>query len=84
MPENTRAGLDALYRDLFETDRRGQQVLADLAARFVRPPPRTFDASAVNETFARAHQRAVIDYILTCIDRANGVHDQQPQEDYTA
>jgi hypothetical protein len=67
--------LDALYRDLFETDRRGQTILADLARRFVRPPPRGFDAAAMNETFARAHQRAVIDYILGRIDWANGVQD---------
>jgi hypothetical protein len=74
------AELDALYRDLFETDRRGQSILADLARRFVRPPPRGFDAAALNETFARAHQRAVIDYILSRIDRANGADDVQEPE----
>ena len=74
--DQTGAEIDALYRDLFEADRRGQAILADLARRFVRPPPRGFDAAAMNETFARAHQRAVIDYILGRIDRANGVQDQ--------
>lgn len=76
MPDDlTREALDGLYRDLFDVDRRGQAVLADLAARFVRPPPRAFDQAAMHETFARAHQRAVIDYILSRIDRANGVRD---------
>lgn len=65
--------LDALYRDIFETDKRGAALFDDLAARFAKGPAAGFDAAAVNQTFARAHQRKVIDYILNRINRANGV-----------
>lgn len=69
------AELDALYHDLFKVDRRGQAILADLAQRFARAPAKGFDAAAVNETFARAHQRAVIDYIALRMARAEGDQD---------
>ncbi len=72
----------ALYRDIFEADRRGAAILEDLVRRFARPPPRSFDQAAVNETFARAHQRAVLDYIVLQINLANGVNDEpQPEGD---
>ena len=71
--EYTPEDLDALYREIFETDRRGAALFDDLCRHFAKGPARGFDASAVNETFARAHQRAVVDYILARINRANGV-----------
>jgi hypothetical protein len=65
--------LDRLYREIFEDDRRGATLLDDLSSRFAKGPPSGFDVAAVNQTFAQAHQRKVIDYIIARINRANGV-----------
>lgn len=80
LSDYTPEDLDALYRDIFETDRRGVALLEDLANRFAKGPARGFDQAAMHETFARSHQRAVLDYIVTRINRANGVADSPPQE----
>lgn len=82
MTQHTPESLDALYRDVFEVDKRGAAIFDDLCARFAKGPARGFDAAAVNETFARAHQREVVDYILRRINRANGA--PEPVSDHDA
>lgn len=68
------------YRDLFETDRRGQRILEHLISRFVRPPVTTGGIDAVLQTFERVGQRKPLDFIMTQINRANGAPDE-PQGD---
>ena len=80
MTDYTPSELDALYRDIFETDRRGLTIFNDLSARFAKGPAAGFDVAAMNETFARAHQRKVVDYILSRINRANGVPEGVEEE----
>lgn len=81
MDDRDQAALDALYRDIFETDKRGAVLFEDLCRHFAKGPARGFDQSAMNQTFARAHQRAVIDYILQRINRANGVNEGAPTDE---
>ena len=75
-----RARMDALYKAIFEDDRRGAAVLEDLARHFAKGPARGFTQDAVTETFVRAHQRKVFDFIMTRINRASGAEDQPPDQ----
>lgn len=61
------------YADLFEVDRRGQRILEDLIARFIRPPVTDGGIDAVLKTYERLGQRKPLDYIMNQINRANGV-----------
>lgn len=63
------------YRDLFEVDRRGQRILDDLIARFVRPAVTDGGIDAVLKTFERQGQRKPLDFIMQQINRANGAPD---------
>jgi hypothetical protein len=63
------------YRDLFEIDRRGQRILEDLIARFVRPSVTDGGIDAVLKTFERQGQRKPLDFIMQQINRANGAPD---------
>lgn len=63
------------YRDLFEIDRRGQRILEDLIARFVRPAVTDGGIDAVLKTFERQGQRKPLDFIMQQINRANGAPD---------
>lgn len=73
--ELTSAKLDELYNDIFEVDKRGQAILMDLHNRFSKGPARGFTQESMLETFARAHQRAIVEYILNRINRHNGAGD---------
>jgi hypothetical protein len=71
-----RAHLNGLYRAIFEDDKRGEAILLDLQARFVRAPnPRDFTQEGMLRTFVQTHQREVLEYILRRINAAHGVHD---------
>ena len=63
------------YRDLFEVDRRGQRILDDLIARFVRPSVTVGGIDAVLQTFERQGQRKPLDFIMQQINRANGAQE---------
>lgn len=65
------------YRDLFEVDRRGQRILEDLIARFVRPAVTDGGIDAVLKTFERQGQRKPLDFIMQQINRANGAPDNE-------
>ncbi|UYZ82806.1 hypothetical protein MTZ49_09290 [Entomomonas sp. E2T0] len=65
------------YQRLFEQTAGGEAILEDLVTRFSLPP--SFDEhNAEIKTYYRAGQRSVIDFILSRINRANGVseHDE--------
>lgn len=63
------------YREIFEDDRRGAAVLEDLVARFARPAVTSGGIDAVLQTYQRDGMRRVIDYIVSQVNRANGVPD---------
>lgn len=76
-----RARLDALYRDIFETDKRGAELFDDLYRRFASKA-RVHTAGgidAVLKTYQDAAHREVIEYIVTRVNRANGVNDSPNQ-----
>lgn len=66
--------LPALYRDIFEIDRRGQRILEDLQMRFGRVSVHTSGGiDAVLKTMKSASQAAVVGHIFNQIDKANGL-----------
>lgn len=76
--------LAILYRDIFESDRRGAAVLEDLVRRFGRTKVHTAGGiDAVLKTYQAAAHRELLDYIVMQINRANGVNDEpQPEGDH--
>lgn len=84
-PENDaqqaeRLRMAGLYRAIFEDDKRGQAVLADLIRKFARAPARGFGPDAVMETFVNAHTRRVFDHINLMINAADGI-DEPPTDE---
>lgn len=76
-----RAHLAGLYKAIFEDDKRGETLLLDLQARFVKKPnPKDFTQEGMLRTFVHAHQREVIEYIVRQINEAHGVPDITPPE----
>jgi hypothetical protein len=74
--------LPALYRDVFDVDRRGAAILEDLVRRFGHAKVHTDGGiDAVLKTYRAAARREVLDYIALQINRANGVDDQPPEGD---
>lgn len=64
------------YRRLFQETVGGEAILEDLVKRFSQPP--SFDEhNAEIKTYYRAGQRSVVDFILSRINRANGVIDHE-------
>lgn len=62
------------YKRLFQETAGGEAILEDLVRRFSLPP--SFDErNAEIKTYYRAGQRSVVDFILSRINRANGVTD---------
>ena len=73
--ENQR--IDALYRDIFETDKRGVVIFEDLYRRFASKAKVHTNGGidAVLKTYQDAAHREVIEYIVTRVNRARGVND---------
>lgn len=68
------------YKRLFDEDPAGAAILEDLVSRFSMGP--SFDEhNAVLKTYFREGQRSVINFILSRINRANGVNDEIPQDE---
>ncbi|QWE95647.1 Bbp19 family protein [Cupriavidus sp. EM10] len=61
------------YKAIFEDDRRGAAILEHLTQIFARPAVTTGGIDAVLQTYHRDGQRRVIEFIVTQINRANGV-----------
>jgi len=71
--------LPALYREVFEEDRRGAAILEDLQRRFGGVQVHTTGGvDAVLKTFHSASQAAVIGHIFRMINKANSPDDADP------
>ncbi len=72
-----RRRVDALYRDIFDVDKRGLEIFEDLYSRFAGNARvhTTGGIDAVLKTYRDAAHREVIEYIVTRCNRANGVND---------
>lgn len=82
--QRERDRLDQLYLQVFEDDKRGQAILADLHRKFVRSPnPSDFTQEGMLRAFVQTHQREVFEYIARRINAAHGVHDEPPPGDET-
>lgn len=69
-----------LYRQIFEVDKRGAQLLEDLVVRFSQPAVVEGGIDAVIKTYHRMGQNSVVQYIVGQINRANGVNDSPTTE----
>lgn len=67
------------YRDLFEVDARGRRVLEHLERVFVKPPVLTGGIDAVLQTYSRAGQRTLLDFIHAQIARASSGPNDTPE-----
>lgn len=68
------------YKQVFEDSSQGQAILEELVRRFSMGP--SFDEhNAVLKTYYREGQRSVIEFIISRINRANGVQDEIPQDE---
>lgn len=68
------------YADIFEVDRRGARVFEDLVRRFYRPPSKSSGIDRILDAHEFIGGRRILDFIANQINRANGVPDDQPQE----
>ena len=62
-----------LYREIFETDKRGAAILEALIERFSQPAVTDGGIDAVLKTYERMGSNRVVQYIVGQINRANGV-----------
>ena len=69
-----------VYRDIFESDRRGAMILDDLITRFSKPAVVKGGIDAVLQTYHREGAREVVQHIVRQINRANGVTEPNPEE----
>lgn len=63
------------YKQIFDETAQGQAILEELVARFATMGPSFDEHNAELKTYYRAGQRSVVDFILSRINRANGVTD---------
>lgn len=70
----------ALYKAIFEDDKRGAALLEDLTNRFARKVYVKGGHEADRETCYNAGMRDVIEWIVIQINRANGVDLNQQEE----
>lgn len=84
--DQERARIDALYHAIFEADKRGASVFDDLYRRFASKARVHTNGGidAVLKTYQDAAHREVIEYIVTRVNRHNGVRDDSlPEEGST-
>ncbi|WP_439587499.1 hypothetical protein [Hydrogenophaga sp.] len=69
--------VDALFRDIFETDKRGAEIFEILYRRFAAKAKvhTAGGIDAVLKTYQDAAHREVIEFIVAACNRANGVDD---------
>lgn len=72
-----RQRIDALFRDIFETDKRGAEIFEILYRRFASKAKVHTNGGidAVLKTYQDAAHREVIEFIVAACNRANGVND---------
>lgn len=81
--DKERARLDALFHQIFEEDKRGAAVFDDLYRRFASKAKvhTAGGIDAVLKTYQDAAHREVIEYIVTRVNRHNGVRDEPPPDE---
>ncbi|WP_019652255.1 MULTISPECIES: Bbp19 family protein [Variovorax] len=72
--------LPELYRQIFEVDKRGAQILEDLVRRYSKPAVVEGGIDAVIKTYHRMGEHEVVQHIIRMINRANSVPDTQENE----
>lgn len=65
----------AVYKAIFEDDRRGAAILDDLLVRFKPKVVTDGGIDAVLKTYRHAAHREILEFIVSQINRANGVPD---------
>lgn len=80
--QSERHRLAGLYRDIFEVDARGVAIFEDLYRRFASKAKvhTAGGIDAVLKTYQDAAHREVIEYIVTMVNRGNGVNDSPTPE----
>lgn len=75
--QDERRRLAGVYRDIFEVDARGVAIFEDLYRRFASKAKvhTAGGIDAVLKTYQDAAHREVIEYIVTMVNRGNGVDD---------
>jgi len=75
-----RSRMAGLYRDVFETDPRGQEIFSDLYKRFYAHARVHTDGGidAVLRTYKDASRRDVVQHIVNMINLAGGADDAGP------
>lgn len=63
------------YALVFETNQVGAKILDELITRFGRIPEKTTGIDRVLDQFQYAGQRKVIEFIVSRINQANGVNE---------
>jgi hypothetical protein len=75
-----RAALAAMFRDVFEADRRGAAILEHLVQRFGSTKVHTDGGiDAVLKTYRSAAHREILDYVLRLVNEGNGISDSNPE-----
>lgn len=69
------------YADIFDVDKRGARILEDLIRRFSGPKGHASGIDRILDTHERIGRMQVLDFIVSQINRANGVSVEQPQGD---
>lgn len=62
-----------MFKEIFEDHPTGRLIIDHLIVKFTRPAVTTGGIDAVLKTYMHQGQRAPLDYIVTQINRANGV-----------
>lgn len=66
-----------MYARVFENHAEGVLILEDLVRRFHRPAQLSGGIDAVLTTYHREGSRAVVDFIVSQCNRANGVNTDE-------
>lgn len=66
----------SVYKEIFEDDRRGAAILEDLLLRFRPKVVTTGGIDAVLQTYRHAAHRELLEWVVSQINRANGVPDE--------
>lgn len=67
------------YADLFEVNKTGARILEDMIRLFYRKPPKSSGIDRILDQQEFLGQRKPIDFILSQINRANGMPDPNDQ-----
>lgn len=71
----------AMFKEVFEDHATGRIIFDHLILKFTRAPVTTGGIDAVLKTFLRQGARMPLDYIVTQINRANGVATHEGEAD---